>query len=402
MPDFAYKAREATGSLVTGVITASNHQDALNALATQQLFPVKVDLSESSKEQQKQITRRVSQKQLAIFYGQLADLLKSGVPLLRSLELLERQTSNAALKSVMRIVRENVSDGTSLADAMRHHPKAFNELVVSMVRAGEEGGFLEDVLKRVAAFTDHQEEIKARVIGAMVYPILLLGFSIVLVTVMLVAIVPKFQPIFDRMSASGSLPWATTTLLAISDFVQNYWFIVVAVVVAAIYWFRGWITTEEGRYKFDELQIKAPAWGRVTKSLSIARFCRMLGTLLHNGVPILQSLNIAKDATGNRVLSAAVANASENLTAGKSLADPLSKSEEFPEEIVEMIAVGEESNNLEEVLINVAENLERRTNRELDMAVRLLEPLMLLLMAVLVLFIAVALLLPILNSSSTM
>jgi general secretion pathway protein F/type IV pilus assembly protein PilC len=348
------------------------------------------------------VRRRVRARHLSVFYGQLADLLKSGVPLLRSLELLEKQSTNPALQSVLGEVRADVADGTRLYDAMRQHPKAFNELVVSMVRAGEEGGFLEDVLKRVAAFTDHQEEIKGRVIGAMVYPMFLLVFGTGIVWALLVWFVPKFSGIFDRMASQGELPWATTTLLGFSVTAQTYWLLVLVLIVAAFAGGKYYMSTEAGRYRIDQFRLKCYGLRRIVRSLALARFCRVLGTLLRNGVPILESLRIAKDATGNRVLSAAVNRAADNVSSGKSLARPLAASGEFPEEIVEMISVGEEANNLEQVLIDIAENLERRTNRELDLAVRMLEPLLLLVMAAVVLFVVAALLLPILQLSGTL
>lgn len=399
MPDFQYTAREMSGQQVTGVLTAGSQQEALAALSSRQLFPLRVDIAESTKQEQKYVGRRVKARNLAIFYGQLADLLKSGVPLLRSLELLENQATNQALTLVIRDVKEHVADGSRLYDALRKHPRVFNDLVTSMVRAGEEGGFLEDVLKRVAAFTDHQEDLKGKVVGAMVYPAFLGTFGSIIVAVLLVKFVPKFEPIFARMKEQDALPWATTALLTMSDFAQKYWLLAVALLVAAGWGLNYWISTEEGRLKVDRFRLKMIGLGRIVRSLAIARFCRILGTLLKNGVPILQSLKIAKDATGNVVLSRAIESASDNISAGKSLAKPLGASRIFPQEIVEMISVGEEANNLEEVLVDIADNLERRTNRELDMAVRLLEPLMLLLMAAVVLFVVIALLLPIMQSS---
>jgi general secretion pathway protein F/type IV pilus assembly protein PilC len=296
-------------------------------------------------------------------------------------------------------VKEEVADGSRLYDALRRHPRVFSELVVSMVRAGEEGGFLEDVLKRVAAFTDHQEDLKGRVVGAMIYPAFLAVFGTIIVAVLLVKFVPKFQPMFANMAERDSLPWATTALLAMSDAAQRYWVVAALVLFAAGWGLVQWRESERGRLAVDRFRLRMWGLGRIVRSLAIARFCRILGTLLKNGVPILQSLKIAKDATGNLVLSRAIEAASENISAGKSLARPLAASRIFPEEVVEMISVGEEANNLEEVLVDIADNLERRTNRELDMAVRMLEPLMLLVMAAIVLFVVIALLLPILQSS---
>ncbi len=402
MPDFQYKARAATGGQVSGVLSASSEQEALQLLASQSLFPVQIAVSEGHQKQVAASTRRVPARHLAVFYTQLADLIRAGVPLLRSLELLQNKLGHPGLRYVVRDVRERVQDGTRLAEALRYHPRVFSDLAVSMVRAGEEGAFLEDVLKRIATFTEHQENLKSRILGAMIYPIFLLVMGTGIVVVMLTFFVPKFTPIFAKMARKGTLPWATTTLLSISDMIRDYgWIGLLLGVLAGIFLYRR-LNDDAGRLRLDRLRLKAPGAGPIFRSLALARFCRILGTLLRNGVPILQSLNIARDATGNRVLSEAIGNAAASVSTGKSLAAPLSASGQFPDEIVEMISVGEEANNLDQVLIDVADNLETTTNRHLEMFVRMLEPVLLTVMAAIVLFVVIALLLPIMNSSMAM
>lgn len=400
MPDFNYTAREATGTQVTGTLTAGSEQEALSSLASRSLFPVKIAMAEESVSQQKQVGRRVASKHLTSFYSQLADLLKSGVPLLRSLQLLEGQTSNPALKYVINDVKDQVADGTRLYDAMRKHPRVFNDLAISMVRAGEEGSFMEDVLKQIAAFNQHQEELRSRVVGAMIYPMFLLLVGTAIVIVMLVKFVPEFENIFASMKAKGELPWATTTLMSMSEWLKSKWLILVGIVLGIGFMIYQYLQTEDGRTNFDRFRLRAWGLGPIVRSLAIARFTRILGTLLKNGVPILNSLRIAKDATGNRILSETIGNAADNVSGGKSLAQPLAASGEFPKEVVEMISVGAEANNLEQVLIDIADNQERKTNSNLDLFVRLLEPLMLLVMAALVVFVIAALLLPVLRMSS--
>lgn len=409
MPDFQYTAREITGKQVTGMLSAAGEQDALATLGNRGLFPLRVDLAETAKAQARYTGRRIPARVLAMFYSQLADLLKSGVPLLRSLELLNRQAHSPALQVVLEDIRGEVADGTRLAEAMRRHPKAFNELAVSMVRAGEEGGFLEDVLKRIAAFTEHQQELKNRVTGAMIYPLFLFGIGGIIVVAMVGFFVPKFEPIFSQMEEKGNLPWATTTLMSLSDIVGGkVGLLILAGIIAVAFAIHRYITTTDaGRLLFDRFRLsgltlggRTFGFGPIVRSLAIARFCRILGTLLHNGVPILQSLRIAKDATGNVILSQAISEAADNVSAGKSLAKPLSASKQFPEEVVEMISVGEEANNLEQVLIDISDNMERHTNRQLELFVKMLEPVMLTLIAGIVLFLVLALMLPILQSSS--
>ena len=400
MPDFNYIAREASGSQVTGTLTAGSEQEALTSLAARSLFPVRIDMAKESVSQQNQAGRRVAAKHLTPFYSQLADLLKSGVPLLRSLQLLEGQSSNPALKYVISDVKDQVAEGTRLYEAMRRHPKAFNELAISMIRAGEEGSFLEDVLKQIATFNQHQEELKGRVVGAMVYPAFLLVVGLAIVIVMLLKFVPEFEPMFASMKKDGELPWATTTLMGMSDWVRQNWALALLIIGGVIFGIWQYLSTDDGRTNFDRLRLRSPGVGPIVRSLAIARFTRILGTLLKNGVPILNSLRIAKDATGNRILSEAIGTAADSVSGGKSLAQPLSASGEFPKQVVEMISVGAESNNLENVLIDIADNQERKTNNQLNLFVRLLEPMMLLVMAGLVVFVIAALLLPVLRMSS--
>lgn len=402
MPEFRYIARDLSGREFTDLLTANSEMDVVSQLSAKQLFPIKIQTAEADKSPALAWVRRPRAGQLATFFSQLADLLKAGVPLLRSMELLERQTSHAGLKTVLRDLHDKVADGTRLAESMRLHEDIFSELAVSMVRAGEEGSFLEDVLKQIADFTEHQQELKGRVFGAMAYPAFLLTAGVGVVWAMLVWFVPKFEGVFKNMAERDELPWATTALMSMSKYAGTYWFITIFAIVAAIVLIRQRLKTEEGLRQWHRIAISLPALGPVVRSLAVARFCRILGTLLKNGVPILQSLRISKDATGNRVLSDAIATAADSVSTGKSLAAPLGHSKQFPAEVIEMISVGEEANNLEHVLISVADTMERRTHRLLDLAVRLLEPLMLILMAAMILFVVIGLLLPVMKSSGTL
>jgi general secretion pathway protein F/type IV pilus assembly protein PilC len=402
MPDFQYIAREMSGREVTGLLTAGSEQEVVTSLAGRSLFPTRIALAEAEQKQQRAVGKKVRSRHLAVIFSQLADLLHSGVPLLRSLEILEQQSSTATVAAVLQDVRQQVAEGSRLADAMRRHPRVFNDLALSMVRAGEEGGFLEDALKRISVFTAHQEDLKNRVVGAMAYPLFLLGACGLIVAGMLVFLVPQFMPIFERLDERGELPAATSALLAVSGFLQNYGLWLAAGLIAGGLSFARYVSTDEGRRVVDVWRLKLKGLGPIVRSLAISRFCRILGTLLKNGVPILHSLRIAKDATGNKVLTEAIAAAAENISAGKSLARPLAASGHFPREVVEMISVGEEANNLEQVLINIADNMEQRTYRDLELFVRLLEPMMLLLMGVLILFVMIALLLPVFQSAGAL
>ncbi len=397
MPDFSYTA--LSGSLrQTGVLTATSERDALAQLDARGLLPLKIEQKKTAAAK----GRRIKTRTLAAFYGQLADLLQSGVPLLRSLEILERQASNPALNAVLKDVRGKVADGTGLSQAMGQHPRVFNELAVSMVLAGQEGGFLEDVLRRIADFTEHQEDMKSKVVGAMAYPIVLGGLGGMILLVLLVFFVPKFETIFDRLKEKGQMPGLTTALLAVSNTLINPFFFIplIAVMVFGISIFISWAATENGRYQLDRFRLAIPGAGRIFLSLALARFTRILGTMLSNGIPLLQALRIAKDSTGNRVLADAIEKSAENVKGGDSLSAPFIACKYFPRDVVEIVSIGEESNQLEKVLIDVSNNLEKRTARELDLFVRLLEPLMLVVMAGMVLLVVVGLLLPIFRMSS--
>lgn len=402
MPDFAYIARNLAGQRVEGTLVANSEREALTQLAGRELFPVKVSADK------KAIAVAAGGEAIKVpvrvvvpVYSQLAALLRSGVPLLRSLQVISEQTSQPKLKAVLNDVRSRVEDGATLADAMAHNPKAFDELSISIVRAGGEGGFLEDALERVAAFAEQQGELKSRVMGALAYPMLLSVIGVSIVTGLLVFVVPNFKTLFANLERQGQLPGVTTALLAFSTFLQQYGLFVLAGLIVIGFLLNRHLQTERGRWQLDQFRIKVPMAGDIYLSLAVARFCRVLGTLLHGGVPIVRSLDISAESTGNKVLMAAVQDASENITSGQSLAEPLGKSGHFPKNVVEMIAVAEQSNSLETVLTQIADSLERATWRKLDLTVRLLEPLLLVILAIVVLIVVMALLLPVLKMGTT-
>lgn len=397
MADFAYIARNSGGQRVEGVLSAGSQREAITALAGKQLFPIEVKAA--SKRAERASTKRVRPQVMSQFYMQLAALLRSGVPLLRSLEVLGQQTTNPALATVVDDLHNRVTDGQSLAEAMARHPRAFSELATSIVRAGGEGGFLEGALERVAKFTDQEAEFKSRVTGALAYPVFLVVFSVAIVSVLVIFFVPRFEVLFGRLRARGELPALTDWLLWLSQTVSNYGLLIVFVGVLLVLILRARLVTDSGRWFWDRWRLKIPQAGTIYRNLAVSRFCRVLGTLLDGGVPIVKALKISADSAGNRVLTAAIRDASDNITAGESLATPLKASGHFPPDVVEMIGVAEQSNTLETVLTNIADTLEKQTWRRLDLFVRLIEPAMLLLMASAVLMIVIALLLPMLKSA---
>jgi type II secretory pathway component PulF len=400
MPDFAYIARTSTGQRVEGVLSAGTQREVLSALSAKELFPVQVKATGGKVKQAGAL--KVRPQAMSQFYIQLAALLRSGVPLLRSLEVLGRQSTNPTLHKIVDDLHARITEGDSLAEAMARHPRAFTDLSRSIVRAGGEGGFMEEALERVAKFTDQQAELKSRVMGALAYPIFLAVFGVSIVTVLVIFFVPKFEDLFARLRAKGELPVLTDWLLFVSDSVHQYGLLIAIVVAGLVLFARQRLMTDEGRWFVDRWRLKLPQAGTIYRNLAVSRFCRVLGTLLAGGVPIVRSLKISSDSTGNRVLAAAINEAAENITAGESLAAPLGASGHFPPNVVEMVAVAEQSNTLETVLTNIADSLEKETWRRLDLFVRLLEPVMLLILASAVLVIVVALMLPMLKSAMAM
>lgn len=400
MPDFAYTARDLQGQKVTGRISASSERDAVTAITGKSLFPIEVTADRPAVKLWG--GRRVGGQLMATTYSQLASLLRSGVPLLRSITVIRDQTSNRSLKEVLSEVHDRVEEGATMADAMARHPRVFSEMAINMVRAGGEGGFLEDALERVAKFTEEQEDLKSKTVGALAYPIFLGTVGTLVVAGLIIFFVPKFAVMFERLRERGELPALTEWLLSFSAALRTWGWLPVLLAIVAFFVVRQRLESEEGKRMRDFLKLKIPLLGSILLSLAVARFCRVLGTLLTNGVPILKSLDISRDAAGNRILSDAIKEASENISAGESLAKPLAACGHFPSTVVEMIAVAEESNTLDKVLIEVADDLERRTGRRLDLFVRLLEPLMLLVLATVVLFVVIALLMPIIKMGSTL
>jgi len=316
MPDFAYTALTDSGTKSSGSITAATEREAASMLDARGLFPLQITEAKASS-RGGGIFGGVGGRQLATFYSQLADLIQSGVPLLRSLELLEKQTPSQKLSSVLRDVRLRVADGTGMAQAMGAHPKVFNDLVVSMVRAGQEGGFLEDVLQRTAGFVEHQEDMKTKVIGAMAYPAFLLVAGMGVLLLLVTLFVPRFEPVFEKLRAKGKLPMLTEGLINFSNFLLSPWGVLTGIAmivgfISLITWSRG-----SGRETAERIRLQLPIFGSIFKNLALSRFTRILGTMLHNGIPILKALHIAKDSTGNVVLTQAIEQATENITAGR-------------------------------------------------------------------------------------
>jgi len=371
---------------------ADNPAAVIHALGERSLYPVNVD------EQSKSVAMRVKgggkirRRDVGVMYGQLADLLGAGVPMLRALEIIARSGMRGRIAEVLLELRQDVSAGKTLTESMSLHPDAFPPLHVAMVNAGEHAGFLEDVLNDLATFVERQDELRNKVRGAMIYPILLAVVGIAVVCLMLVVVVPNLREIFVDVS---EMPLLTRLVFGASDLLVKNTVLAICMVVLAVTCVIGALKSPAGHRLWERWKLKIPILGKTICIVAITRFCRILGTMLANGVPILKALDIAKDATGSEVLGKSIEEAGEAVRDGQPLANPLRSSGLFPIEIVEMIAIAEESNQLDRVLVQVADTVEKRTNRQVDTAVRLIEPIILVLMALMVGAIALALLFPI-------
>ena len=394
MAMFAYTARDREGRKVSGRMEASNQQAALFELESQGLAPMELSTASASAGS----TRSSSPRVMSRFYRQLSDLLKSGVPLLRSLRLLGGMKSNARLSEVILRVADSVEDGERLADAMTRHDQVFPEIQISMLRAGERAGFLDDALERLGLFLERRAELRSKVIGNMIYPIVLLTVGAGIVLAALIFFVPRFEEFYADME----LPLATRILMASSDFVIGWWPLILFISGGIFFLLFSRRRDPAQRLRIERINLGLPLIGPLTRSLACARFCRILGTMLENGIPLVESMKIARSSIGSAALEQALADAVDAVESGETLARPLAQSDFMEEDVLEMISVGESANNLALVLVKVAETLEDRVDRQLSLAVKLMEPLLLLVLAGVVLFIFMSLIVPMLHMSSNL
>ncbi|HAC92142.1 MAG TPA: pilus assembly protein PilC [Planctomycetaceae bacterium] len=404
MPDFAYTAKSLTGERIAGTITASTRSEALQRLRANSLFPMTVADSPNSAAQWTNISLpvRIKKEQVADFCSQLADLLTGGVAMLESIAILADATENPKLKEAALRIGEAVSQGETLDQAMSKEKAIFSDLTLSMIRAGQEGAFLEEALQRTAVFLRKQDEMRSKIVSALTYPLILGVVGTVIVSVMIVFMVPKFQPFFDRLEQSGNgLPAVTVILLGASHVLMRYGVLVVAGLIGMGVLLYRLLKTDLGRRWLDTTKLKLPLLGAVFHDAAVSRACRVLGTLLRNGVPLLKSLKISSASTGNILLEEAMLRSAENVTAGDSLSKPLAASGLIPPQVMAMIRVAEESNTLDEVLVKVADRIDGRIERRLEVLVRLIEPMMLVLIGCLVMFVIVGVLLPVFDLNAS-
>jgi len=339
-----------------------------------------------------------STSDVAVMTRQLATLLRAGIPLFESLNALIEQVENERLQRALTNIREQVREGTSFAKALEGHPLIFPPLYVNMVHAGEASGTMEAVLERLTIFMENQAKLKSKVTAAMAYPALMAIIGIVLISVLMVAVVPNLVTTFQSMDQA--LPWYTELLIFTSNIMGSYWWLLLAMLVGGIWGFRRWKRTEAGRYAWDNFTLKAPIFGSLMMMLSIARFTRTLSTLLASGVDLLHAMGIVKNVLDNAVLEKIVAEAIASIREGQTIADPLKRSKRFPPIVTHMIAIGEKSGQLENMLENVAIAYDSAVETRVGVLTSLLEPLMIVIMGGAVAFIAFSILMPLIQMSN--
>lgn len=397
MPQFSYKAKDTSGQLVTGTLDADTPANVISRLQQMGYFPLAVHDAKSAAAEGGASgggrQRRVKINDMATFNRQLADLLSSGIPLVKALSVIQNQTPNPTLQKIIQQVTQDVSGGDSLAGAMSRHPKVFNKLFIAMVKAGEAGGLLDQVLQRLADFAESEAETRSKIKSALAYPVVMVFAGFGAVIVLLTVVMPKIMKMYEDLDQE--LPATTTFLISISNFLHQYWYVVVAALgIAGVIFWRT-IQTKEGRRALDGFVIRIPVLGPMIVKKEIANFARTLGSLLHNGVSILPALDITHGVLNNQVVADEVATIPENVTQGEGVAAPLKKSKVFPPVVVNMMAIGEETGRLDSVLTKVAKSFDTEVDRAMKTLTSLLEPLIILFMGLVVGFIVISMLLPI-------
>lgn len=411
MPLFAYSAVDAQGKTHQGTLEANSAADAAAAIKKKGQFPTNISettAAASGKAAGKGFsfkfslgggggTGKVPSKTLTVFTRQLSTLISAGLPLLRSLRTLGKQEKDANLKKIMAGLSESVEGGTTFSEALTQHPKAFNKLYVNMVKAGELGGVLEIVLTRLAEFAEKSQRIKGKVTSAMVYPLVVLTIAVGIVTFLMLFIVPKFEAIFKDMLGGRPLPFITQMIMDLSRFIQGNFILIAVAIVVAVVAVRFAMKLPGVAATVDNYKLKIPLFGDMLTKTSVARFSRTLGTLVSSGVPILQALNITRDTAGNLRVSKAVESIHDNVKEGESMVTPMEASGIFPPMVVSMVQVGEETGQLPDMLTKVADVFEEEVDNAVSGLTSLLEPVMIVLLALVVGTIVVALFLPLIT-----
>lgn len=400
MPQFQYEVKKGPGEASTGVLEAESRRAALSRLREMGYFPISIEeyTGEEKKDSLRRALIRVRQKDRNIFFRQLATLLDSGMPLTRALATLVQQTENPKMVAVIDQLRDDVQKGNTFAEAMERHPKHFNTMHCSLVRAGESGGMLEDVLWRIVNFGEQDEELRGKAFSAMVYPVFLLFMGSIAIFIMVSFVFPMFQEVFDDFDAT--LPLITVIVLAFCGFMGKFWWLVLVILAAIAGGLVSWYRSENGRMQFDEFILRVPVLRTVVQKYVMAQFARTLGTLLDNGVPILQSLRITVDTLSNKVIAQEVGIVQARVAEGDSISSGLEQTRHFPPMVCNMFAIGEESGRVGVVTKRMADAYDVEVERAVRAMTALLEPILIVIMAIVVGVLVISMLYPMLTLSA--
>jgi type IV pilus assembly protein PilC len=394
MPTFAYTARTLGGELKSATMDAASRDDVVAQLKRQRLIIVKVD-----EERAKKRPGRIKTRDIVIFTRQFSTMINAGLPLVQALDILSKQSENKALQEVTRQVVYDVESGNTVADALRKHPKAFTELYVNMVAAGEAGGILDTILMRLATFLEKNDALVGKVKSAMIYPGVIMSVAAIAIMVLLIFVIPVFENMFA--SVNLALPLPTRIVIAASAFLTGYWWAVAAGVFLAITSIRKYYKTSDGQLRIDTLLLKIPVLGDLLRKSAVSRFTRTLGTLISSGVSILDGLEITAKTAGNRVIHDAIMESRASIAGGDTISAPLQKSAVFPPMVISMIAVGEQTGGLDEMLTKIADFYDTEVDTAVSGLLSLMEPVMIVFLGVVVGGMVVAMYLPIFDMINT-
>jgi type IV pilus assembly protein PilC len=394
MPSFRYEAIDENGNIVRGTIRAETEREVVERLAQENRRVIYIGEEREAERGKgwRLLFGKVKERDLLVFTRQLATLLRAGVSIIRSLDSLRDQTLNPTLRDIIQQVRNDVMGGMSLADALARHPKVFSPLYVSMVRVAEATGNMGDVLNRIASFIDHEMTIKGRIKGALVYPALVLTVALAVLIVLFFFVMPTFKSIFSEMGAE--LPMITRIAMSFTDWLLHWWFAIPLVVLAIFLFYYVYRRIPSGRYQIDLLKLKLPLFGQLSQKMALSRFARTFSTLLGAGVPMLRALEIVRDVVGNSVFAAAVSALRESVRDGYKLSSLMANYGIFPSMVVQMVDTGEESGNLPDMVEQVAIFYDEEVDRSIKALLSLMEPVMIILLACVVGFIAFSIYLP--------
>jgi type IV pilus assembly protein PilC len=394
MPHFAYSAVDSSGKAIKGILEADTEQLVIQKLHEQRLHVTDIRATKGRTTGAKLFKgKKVKLKNIVVMSRQFATMIDAGIPMLRCLEILTNQSKDPVLKGALTDVTNDVRGGSSLNEALAKHPNVFSKLYINMIRAAEVGGVLDVILERLSGFLEYEMEVRGKIKSAMMYPILVLAFSMIMMFALFTFVLPKFKEIFNGMDVK--IPPVTAFLFAVGDFCQRSWFVLVGLGIASFIGFKLYSKTQKGNYQLDVLKLRTPIVGDIILKMSIARFARTFGTLISSGVPMMRSLEIVSETTGNRVITEAIDGARVSIREGQKLSSPFEASGLFPSMVTHMVDIGEESGRLSEMLVKIGDFYDQEVEATVKGLTSMIEPMLIIFMGVIVGFIAISVMTPI-------